>query len=74
MFWPNLDVRYRPGIPPVIIFHGNKDAVVRYQTAVDVASNYTAVGAEAELHECDGQGHDAWHCKTDAGVLGLGLT
>ena len=40
---------------------------MQYQNAVDIAANYSAVGAEAELHECVGQKHDAWRCKTAEG-------
>ena len=59
--------RYRAGIPPIIIWHGDIDPLVHYQNAVDIAANYSAVGAEAELHECVGQKHDAWRCKTAEG-------
>ena len=47
----------RPGLPPTIIFHGEKDKTVPYRTAELFTEAMTEAGNRCELVGYPGQGH-----------------
>ena len=47
----------RPALPPVLTIHGDADALVPHQHAVDLHAQLTDVGVANELHTVPGGGH-----------------
>ena len=47
----------RAGLPPVLTIHGDADALVPYQHAVDLHAGLTDAGVANELHTVPGGGH-----------------
>jgi len=47
----------RPGLPPFLLIHGNKDETVPYEQSVNFFAKLKAVGVPAEFITIDGGGH-----------------
>jgi acetyl esterase/lipase len=54
--------RYRRGLPPVSMYHGDKDPIIPFVNAQNIAQKYSHTDNKATLNECKGMGHDAWDC------------
>jgi len=47
----------RPGLPPFLLLHGNKDETVPYEQSVNFCAKLKAAGVPAELITIEGGGH-----------------